>query len=285
MCIKAKPRKMFNLSNYCRYNTGSAGNQGQTGNVGSCSPPNNSSEAAKQSTDPPNQISNSSSNNNNMGSTTNGSFTKPTTATAKSTVNDSQQSSVFHPLQIGNTSVASLNAAVMQENGMGHQQLKTQHHHDHHHHHHHNFHGVQKIPPQDDMSKSTLQCGSSSNGCRVPTEANAANCSVNGSASGSNHGSNGSSAVVNAQGTNKVNGNSGTATKDGADNGSGSGSGSGIGSGVGLDQNRSAQREAALNKFRLKRKERCFDKKVILLIIVHRIYTWTSSMNMPCRWI
>lgn len=36
----------------------------------------------------------------------------------------------------------------------------------------------------------------------------------------------------------------------------------GVTSGGGVDQNRSAQREAALTKFRLKRKERCFEKKV-----------------------
>lgn len=36
----------------------------------------------------------------------------------------------------------------------------------------------------------------------------------------------------------------------------------GVTSGSGVDQNRSAQREAALTKFRLKRKERCFEKKV-----------------------
>ncbi|XP_021732694.1 two-component response regulator-like PRR73 [Chenopodium quinoa] len=253
------------LSAFTRYNTGSTGNQGQTGNVGSCSPPNNSSEAAKQSnSDPPNQISNSSSNNNNMGSTTNRSFTKPVMTTdktpAKSTVHGSQQSSVFQPVQSGKTTGGPLNTALLQENEMSDQQLKNQHHHDYHHH--HNFHSVQqlqKVPPQDDTSKSTLQCGSSSNASRVPTEANVTNGSLNGSASGSNHGSNGSSAVVNAEGSNKVN-DSGITAKDGVDNGSGSGSGSG--SGVGVDQNRSAQREAAWNKFRLKRKERCFDKKV-----------------------
>lgn len=251
------------LSAFTRYNTSSTVNQGQTGNVGSCSPPNNSSEAAKQSnSDPPNQISNSSSNNNNMGSTTNRSFTKPAMATdktpAKSTVNGSHQSSVFQPVQSGKASVGALNAALLQENEMGNQQLKIQHHHDYHHHNFHNVQQLQKVP-QDNMSKSTPQCGSSSNACRVPTEANVTNCSLNGSASGSNHGSNESSAVVNAEGTNKAD-DSGVAAKDGADNGSGSGSGSG--SGVGVDQNRSAHREAALNKFRLKRKERCFDKKV-----------------------
>lgn len=45
----------------------------------------------------------------------------------------------------------------------------------------------------------------------------------------------------------------------GVANGVSSGTGT---SGGGVDQNRSAQREAALTKFRLKRKERCFEKKV-----------------------
>ncbi|KAL2896427.1 Two-component response regulator-like PRR73 [Bienertia sinuspersici] len=257
------------LSAFMRYNAGSTGNQGQTGNVGSCSPPNNSSEAAKQSNSddtPPNQISNSSS-NNNMGSTTNRSFTTSAVANdkapAKSTVNCSYHSSVFQPVQSSHMSLAAsgkasagpANAGLVQETDIS-QQLNFQHHQYH-------DHNVQKVPVQDDMSKSMdgtapLQCGSSNN-CSKPTEATVANCSLNGSASGSNHGSNclNGSAVVNADGTNMVN-DSGIAVKDGADNGSGSGSGSGSG----VDQNRFARREAALNRFRQKRKERCFDNKV-----------------------
>lgn len=44
--------------------------------------------------------------------------------------------------------------------------------------------------------------------------------------------------------------------------GAGGGNGSGSGSGNDMYENRSLQREAALNKFRLKRKDRNFGKKV-----------------------
>ncbi|CAO2816534.1 unnamed protein product [Amaranthus hypochondriacus] len=256
--------KHSQLSAFTRYNTGSYGHQGQTGNVGSCSPPNNSSDAAKQSnSDPPNQNSNSSSNYNNMGSTTNRSITKPPVANDKAQNNSS---SVFQPEQSGHLSndkvTGQVNANLLQENDTNTQQHTMQHHHLYHQ---HNGQKQQMVPAQDDMSKSKdgtapPQCGSS-NTCRAPAEVNVANCSLNGSASGSNHGSNiinGSSAVVNADTTNMVT-DSGVAPKDGVDNG---GSGSGSGSGVGVDQSRLAQREAALNKFRLKRKERNFDKKV-----------------------
>ncbi|XP_057523438.1 two-component response regulator-like PRR73 isoform X2 [Amaranthus tricolor] len=242
------------LSAFTRYDMGSNGNQGQNGNIGSCSPPNNSSEAAKQSnSDPPNQILNSSSNNNNMDSTTNMSSTKPILvndkAPTKSTVNFSHH------------------AGLPKENDVSTEQHKIQHHH--HYHHHHNLHSArkqQKVPAQEDMSKSmdgtTPPQSGSSNTCKAPTKADVGNGSLNGSGCGSNHGSNfinGSSAVVNADMTNTVTDSEITA-KDGVDNGSGSGSGSG--SGVGVDQSRLVQREAALNKFRQKRKERCFDKKV-----------------------
>lgn len=86
-----------------------------------------------------------------------------------------------------------------------------------------------------------------------PVEGNAANYSVNGSNSGSNHGSNvqnGSSTAVNAVGMNTEIAN-GIADKAVAG-----------GSGSGVDQSRFAWREAALKKFRQKRKERNFGKKV-----------------------
>ncbi|XP_058082482.1 uncharacterized protein LOC131230598 [Magnolia sinica] len=64
---------------------------------------------------------------------------------------------------------------------------------------------------------------------------------------------NGSSIAVNAGGLNTE-----------SDNGVvGKGVAAG-GSGSGVDQNWFAQREAALTKFRQKRKERCFEKKVLL---------------------
>lgn len=266
------------ISAFTRYNTGSTANQGQTGNVGSCSPLDNSSDAVKQSNSrsPLNQTSNSSSNNNDMGSTTNRTSTKPALATTdkmpvNTTVNCSHHSSAFQPVRnpqlmaSGKGCGVAVNVVPSQENEMG-EQTQIQHHHHYDHHHHHHVHNVQQDSNGNDLSLQNMdetapQCGSSNSG-RVVNEANAANCSLNGSASGSNHGSNlqnGNSAVVNAELMNMVSDN-GAATKDGVDNGSGSGSGSG--SRVGVDQNRSAQREAALNKFRLKRKERCFEKRV-----------------------
>lgn len=89
----------------------------------------------------------------------------------------------------------------------------------------------------------------------MPIEGNAANYSLNGSASGSNNGSNGE------------NSRSIAAITEGAkipttNNELSENCGGGGGSGSGLDQNRYTLREAALNKFRQKRKERCFGKKV-----------------------
>ncbi|KAL7095737.1 hypothetical protein ACP275_10G042600 [Erythranthe tilingii] len=122
------------------------------------------------------------------------------------------------------------------------------------HHHHHNFHIENQ--PSSNYDESSLKklavdaphCGSTN--------------VFGGSASGSNHGSNGqnvSSTVINV-GNNAESG----AGKSGSGDASGSGSGnkadaSGSGSGNG---DKFAQRAAALIKFRLKRKERCFKKKV-----------------------
>ena len=78
----------------------------------------------------------------------------------------------------------------------------------------------------------------------APSEAKAGKYSVNGSGSGSNHGSNG---------------------QNGSDNGV---AGNTYATGVterNSDEDRFAQREAALIKFRQKRKERCFEKKVIII--------------------
>ncbi|KAL3628562.1 receiver domain [Castilleja foliolosa] len=88
---------------------------------------------------------------------------------------------------------------------------------------------------------------------------NTGNCSLNRSASGSNHGSNGqngNSIAVNDVG-NKNNNNNNAESDVGK-----SGSGDASGSGSKVDETKFAQRRAALIKFRQKRKERCFKKKV-----------------------
>lgn len=109
------------------------------------------------------------------------------------------------------------------------------------------------------MAEAVPQCGSS-NMLGGFVEGNAGNYSINGSASGSNHGSNGqngSSTAVNAGGMN-VESDNGIAGKSG----SGGASGSGSGSGNRIDKNKFADREAAVTKYRQKKTERCFRKKV-----------------------
>lgn len=79
--------------------------------------------------------------------------------------------------------------------------------------------------------------------------------SVNGSASGSKYGSNGH------------NGSETGLRAEHAVTEDGNGTASGRSGGSGANEDRVAQRAAALTKFRQKRKERCFEKKVIHLFI------------------
>nr|XP_009386543.1 PREDICTED: two-component response regulator-like PRR73 isoform X1 [Musa acuminata subsp. malaccensis] len=280
------------LSAFSRYHTSAASNQAPIGGGGSFSPLDNSSEAIKTVSTNNfisgsnvaflKQGSNGSSNNNDMGSYTKNVFTKPASykdKAASSLLVKCAQTSAFHPVQYR----ASESQEPVQENVENvttasatghlrdiHHQVPAQHHHHHHyHHHHHHVHNVQQHKPQLPQNCSDLslknnagaapQCGSSSvfNG---PVERNAANYFINGSHSGSNHGSNGnngSSTSIQTGGLNMESAN-GIAEQ----NGPGSGNGSGSGSGSGIDQNRLAQREAALKKFRQKRKERNYGKKV-----------------------
>ncbi|KAL3523420.1 hypothetical protein ACH5RR_016254 [Cinchona calisaya] len=276
-------------SAFSRYNTISTTNQAPTGNVGSCSPVNNSSEATKtesmhnlqsNSSGTPNQGSNGSSNNNDMGSTTNKIFTKGEAFSEKPSPRSTisvHPYSASHLVQHGhNPSLQPMTAGkpdsakttVTQARAM-HQQAQVEHHHHHHyHHHHHHVHSLQQqqqLRNGDDLSLQNMnagapQCGPS-NVLSVEIEGNAANY---GSASGSNNGSNGqnrssgqngSSTAVIVEGTN-------VASDNGANGKCGAGGGNTSGSKSGVDQDRLAQREAALNKFRQKRKERCFEKKV-----------------------
>ncbi|PPD74495.1 hypothetical protein GOBAR_DD28571 [Gossypium barbadense] len=181
---------------------------------------------------------------------------------ASSTVRSLHPSSIFQPMKNDLLSATqkvvfdkaddvSTTAGLAQARGI-HHELQMQHPSNHYDQHHHLTHGMQQQQPpeHDDLSLKKLaadapHCGSS-NVWGGLVEGNAANYSVNGSASGSNHGSNGpngSSNAVNTVGTNME-----------SDNGIAGKSGS--------DQSKSAHREAALTKFRQKRKERCFQKKV-----------------------
>jgi pseudo-response regulator 7 len=258
----------------CRYNSASTADQAPTGNVGSCSPLDNSSEAAKtksmqnlqsnSNSTPPNQRSNGSSNNNDMGSTNNITFTKPSVISDKPTLKSTVKChypSAFQPVQNDHTALPQpviqgkgdapiANTTLVKSRGVN-QQGQVQHHN----------HCVHNMPQQqlqrqlanhDDLSLNMAaaapQCGSS-NMLSTPTEGNSGNYSLNGSASGSGIGSNGQngSSIALSGAVEKV-------------ETPGPGDESGSRSGVG--RNRFALREAALSKFRQKRKERCFEKKV-----------------------
>jgi pseudo-response regulator 7 len=111
-----------------------------------------------------------------------------------------------------------------------------------------------------------------------PVECNAANYSVNGAISGSNNGSNGQNGCSAAPSMTRPtieNVPNGIMAKNGA----GGGSGSGSGSGTGMYHNRYPQREAALNKFRLKRKDRNFSKQVTYF----RSYAFVVVKLLPCE--
>ena len=257
------------------------------GNVGSCSPLDNSSVALNTETmhnfpshssgTLPNQQSNGSSNNIDMASTNKCVIPKPEVYEEKpesASAFKSFHSSAFQPVQNSCVSssqqVTTVKAAdgevnkIQSQTRGSQQQVQVQHHHHHHHHYHHHVHNMQQRQPQPDhedlsqknMAGAAQQCGSS-NALGGTVESNAGNYSVNGSASGSNYGcngQNGSSAALNAGVTN-------VESENGAGGSSGAGGISGKNSGSGADE-RVAHREAALNKFRQKRKERCFEKKV-----------------------
>ncbi|KAI3731039.1 hypothetical protein L1987_62222 [Smallanthus sonchifolius] len=236
------------LSAFSRYNTVSNVNQTPTGNVDSCSPPGISSEAAN----PNNILSNSngtpnhrSNGSDDLGSTTNNAFTtkpddKPLPNNSTIVV-DNHHTSTLQPLIPCANNVDAIKTTVAQPKAAVQQQVQVRHHHHHYHHHHHHVHKLQqqKLVNPDDGSLRNMV----SNILTASAEGNAANY---GSASGSNNKSNGENGKIenNNGGPIKING------------------GDGSGSGSGVDQERLAQREAALNKFRQKRKERCFVKKV-----------------------
>ncbi|XP_008670693.1 two-component response regulator-like PRR37 isoform X2 [Zea mays] len=240
-----------NLSAFTRYHTSAASNQGGTGLVGSCSPHDNSSEAVKTDSTynmksnsdaaPIKQGSNGSSNDNDMGSTTKDVVTKPMLPSA---IKANGYTSAFHPVQqwmvpanatAGKTKAdenTARNHCVHFENG----------------------------------GSGALQCGSS-NVFDPPLEGQATN-NYGGVKAGSNSGSNkgqnnGSTAAANA----------GLAEteiqamdKSGVGGGNGNGNGSGSGSGNDTYVRRLAAnmtpRQAQLKKYREKKKDRNFGKKV-----------------------
>lgn len=148
----------------------------------------------------------------------------------------------------------------------------SQHHHHHHHRHHHGNGGQGNPGLQDEQQQSVItpgsgapRCGSANMGVEGQSGSSNGygstgngNGSMNGSASGSNTGvNNGQSGLGVAPMANDTSGNNGACGNDPAMDGVNGGNG------VCTEQMRFARREAALNKFRQKRKERCFEKKVL----------------------
>uniref|UniRef100_A0A7N0UA89 Uncharacterized protein n=1 Tax=Kalanchoe fedtschenkoi TaxID=63787 RepID=A0A7N0UA89_KALFE len=177
----------------------------------------------------------------------------------------SQKDSSGRPVRPGTTEDAAINSSQMEPRDLN--QVYVEHHHHYYHHYHHHVHDTQKHKASKDLAKcvpkvaplAAPQCGSS-NAISGPVELNLGNYSMNGSGSGSNYGSNGQN------GSSIHNPNTGTTniTCDGVmpvNNASGGCKGKTGTSGS--DEDRFAHREAALTKFRQKRKERCFEKKVL----------------------
>ncbi|EOY18481.1 Pseudo response regulator, putative isoform 8, partial [Theobroma cacao] len=218
------------LSAFSRYNSGSTANQAPTGNVGSCSPLDNSSEAVKTDS-----MKNFQSTSNSIPPKQQSNGSSNNNDMGSTTNNAFSKPAVLSDKPAPKTSAKSFHpSSAFQPVQSG--------------------HGSALQP----VAQAAPQCGSSNLSSLPHVEGNAANHSLTRSASGSNHGSNGqngSSTVLNTRGMNLESEN-GVPGKGGAGGGIGSG-----GRNV-VDQNRFAQREAALNKFRQKRKERCFEKKV-----------------------
>nr|GME12905.1 two-component response regulator-like PRR37 isoform X1 [Ipomoea batatas] len=220
-------RHSDHLSAFSRYGTTSTANQAPTGNVGSCSPVNNSSEAAKteslqnlrsNSSSMPNQRSNGSSNNNDMGSSTNNIFVKAEAFTDKpinkSSAVNAHPCSAFQPVQHGQNS---------------------------------------SLPGKDSLpSRKTVADAPHGSGPYMLGTLTDGNTNY-GSASGSNNASNGhnGSSGQNESNTAVIAEETNMATEDGIAGKCTVGGESGSGSRSGVDQCRQAQREAALNKFRV----------------------------------
>lgn len=216
------------------------------------------------------------SNNNGIDSTTIDFLTKQKAFEAKpdpkSTVKHLQSSSAFqpdrdsllslsHPIIQVKADAAFGNTILAQGRGLN-QEKQVDHHHLHYHHHHH-VHDVpqhQQIPNHDELSEKDMaaeapQCGPS-DVLGAPIEGNVRIHSLHSSDSGSNHSSNEQNMIsspINSRGSKE-----------------GTSSPIGVGSKSGVEQNHVSKREVALNKFRQKRKERNFEKKVTLNLYLYK---------------
>ncbi|GJN41119.1 hypothetical protein PR202_gn00449 [Eleusine coracana subsp. coracana] len=262
-------------SAFTRYHTSAASNQGGTGLVGSCSTHDNSSEAMKtdstyntKSNSDAAQIkqgSNGSSNNNDMGSSTKNIVTKPTTnkerITSPSIIKANAHTSAFHPVhhwtlpanatgkakvnEVTNNAAKNAHPGEVQSNLMQHSRLILQCAHSH-----------------ENGGSGTPQCGSSN--VFDPPESQAANYGVNGSNTGSNNGTNrqnGSTAAAKQEMTNTEIA-IGSVDKSGAGGDNGSGSGNEAYAKWIVPAPERTLREKQLTKYREKKKDRNFGKKV-----------------------
>lgn len=160
----------------------------------------------------------------------------------------------FAPPAVQNKADTAMSSNVLGQVRGTNQQVQVQHHHHHYHHHHHHVHNKpqQQLANQDDellknRAAASAQCGSS-NVFSAPFGSDACNNKLNGSTSGSN-GQSGSC------GGSNIESNNGLALTGKA------------GESIEYlrrcrDQTRLQLRVAALNKFRQKRKDRCYKKKV-----------------------
>lgn len=276
-------------SAFSRYNAASNTKKSPAGCVGSNSPHDNSLEVTKKdssrdiqshsSGNPPNQNSNGASNNIDMGSTTNNAYAKSAVISepaVASTTKCLYQTSAFQPVknnlvctsqQVVLHNTEDMTATMLAPPKVDRHDSATPDFHLHFENHNCIANNVQHQLPPDHDAESVKKMATAAPLCglldvvEVLVEGNVGNDSINRSASGSNNGSNGhngSSTAVNAGGTNMD-------SNNGLTGNSGSGDASGTGSANRVDQNKTSQREAALTKFRQKRKERrerCFHKKV-----------------------
>lgn len=271
--------KHSDLSAFSKYNTASSASQTPTGNVGSCSPLDNSSVSMKKESmhNSLNQQSNESSNRNEMAYNFK-SISRPEAPNDKSqsvsafkcfhsSAGQPVQNVCLATQQLVSAKTAGVTLSKEEAHARGSDRPVVQHHHHHYHHYHH--HHVSSLQHQSqldhednslkNMTADAAQCGSS-NMLGGPVEGNARFHSKNGSASESNHGSNGRNGSSNGLNTGVPN----MESDNGATGNSGANGIYGGASGSGADEDWLAQtrREAALKKFRQKRKERCFEKKV-----------------------
>ncbi|XP_058753350.1 two-component response regulator-like APRR3 [Vicia villosa] len=271
------------LSAFSKYNTASA-YQAQTGNVGSCSPLDNSSVSPNTETIQnftshsnatlPNQQSNGSNNMNDLASTNTYLSTKPENFEKKPESSKGIGSFTSSELQIvqNNSVSTSQKKTSAQEECAGsikgqvggfeqgfqveHAQHQLQHCNRIAHKEAVDLRSVHDILVES-TTKDDQQCMSNAFGEPAESNGTATNYGKDGSAAESDHGSNGQDGsntltigMINMRNSNVEAGSFGISGIDKVNIGSGS------------YEQRFALREAALLKFRLKRKERCFEKKV-----------------------